>query len=159
MINFVTELPPVLEPSNIYYVDNGSGNAQHYVADQSGNPVPVTTESLVQAYMANLKGSANGYAELDGSQKLPVGQMPAGSSPAEISSAISASESGLQSDIDAKADAAAVYTKAQVDSIESGLQSQVNSKQGTLSNATDVAKLGDSTFDGKPLVLLSTVEW
>lgn len=159
MINFVLTLPPVLEPNSIYYVQGAGGNAQHFVSDDSGNPIKVSTEDLVQAYMANLKGTANGYAELDGSGTIPETQLPAGSSPGDISGAISAVQSTLQSNIDQKADTASVYTQLQVDALESGLQTQIDAKQASLSNADDVAKIGDATFDGKPLVLVSTIEW
>lgn len=155
MIHFVVALPPVLEPNSIYYVDGGEGNALHFVSDQGGNPIEVSTENLVQAYMATLKGSANGYAELDGSGKVPSGQLPAGSTPGDIS----AVETGLQNQINLKADASAVYTQAAVDGIETGLQGQINGKQATLSNASDVAKIGNGTFEGKPLILLETTDW
>jgi len=155
MIHFVVALPPVLEPNSIYYVQIDGSTAQHFVSDQAGNPIEVSTENLVKAYMATLKGTANGYAELDGSGKLPSGQLPAGSTPGDIS----AIESGLQANIDLKADAASVYTQAAVDGIESGLQGQINGKQATLSNASDVAKVGNGTFEGKPFILLETVDW
>ena len=109
--------------------------------------------------MSELKGTANGYAELDGNQKLPLAQMPTGSSPTEISNSINSVQTNLQSSINQKADLDLVYNKTQIDSLESGLQSQVNSKQAALSNAGDVAKLGDSTFDGKPLVFLTAAQW
>jgi hypothetical protein len=159
MINFVTELPAVLEPNSLYYIEGELGNATHYVSDSEGVAKQVTTVQIVQSYMGNLKGTANGYAELDGNLKLPLAQMPSGSSPTEISSAIDSVESSLQSNINQKADADSVYNKAQVDSLETGLQNQVNSKQATLSNAIDVAKLGDSSYDGKPIVLLTATQW
>ncbi len=159
MINFVTELPAVLEPNSLYYIEGESGNATHYVSDSEGVAKQVTTVQIVQSYMGNLKGSANGYAELDGNLKLPLAQLPAGSSPTEITDAITSVESSLQSNINQKADSASVYDKTQIDSLENGLQSQVNSKQASLSNAGDVAKLGDSTFDGKPIVLLTATQW
>lgn len=155
MIHFVVALPPVLEPNSIYYVDGGQGNALHFVSDNAGTPIQVSTETLVQSYMDSLKGSANGYAELDGSGKVPSGQLPAGSTPGDIS----AVETGLQNQIDLKADASTVYSQAAVDGIEASLQGQINGKQATLSNASDVAKIGDGTFEGKPLILLESVEW
>jgi hypothetical protein len=109
--------------------------------------------------MSSLKGVANGYAELDENQTVPVAQMPSGSKPTEINSAISSVQSTLQSNINQKADSAAVYTKSEVDSIESGLQSQVNGKQAALLNASAVEKLGDGSYNGKPLVLLTTSQW
>lgn len=159
MINFVTELPPVLEPNNIYYIQGGIGNAIHYVSDDEGNPRPVSTEQLIQSYMNNLKGAADGYAALDGNSQLPVANLPTGSKPAEISSAIGSVQTALQLDINQKADASAVYSKSEVDSLENGLQSQVNGKQAVLSNAAAVQKLGDGSYDNKPLVLLTTTEW
>jgi len=159
MINFVTELPAVLEPNSLYFIEGGAGNATHYVSDSEGNPKQVTTEQIVQSYMSNLKGTANGYAELDGNQKVPLTQLPEGLNPTTIEASIDSVESTLQSNINQKADADSVYSKAQVDSLENGLQNQVNSKQETLSNAPDVAKLGDSTFDGKPIVLLTATQW
>jgi len=159
MINFVTQLPAVLEPNSLYYLEGESGNAIHYVSDSEGNAIPVTTVQIIQSYMSELKGTANGYAELDGNQKLPLAQMPTGSSPTEISNSINLVQTNLQSSINQKADLDLVYNKTQIDSLESGLQSQVNSKQAALSNAGDVAKLGDSTFDGKPLVLLTAAQW
>ena len=159
MINFVTELPPVLEPNNIYYIEGGSGNATHYVSDSEGNAKAVSTEQIIQVYMSSLKGAANGYAELDGSSRLPVANLPTGSKPTEISSAINSVQTSLQSNINQKADSAEVYSKTEVDSIESGLQSQVNGKQAALSNATAVQKLGDGSYDGKTMVLLTATQW
>lgn len=159
MINFVTELPPVLEPNNIYYIEGAIGNAIHYVSDSEGNAKPVSTEQLIQNYMQSQKGVANGYAPLDGGGQLPAANLPTGSKPAEISSAINAVETTLQGSINQKADAASVYNKSQVDSIESGLQSQVNSKQAALSNAAAVQKLGDGVYDGKPIVLVTASQW
>lgn len=159
MINFVTALPAELEPNSLYFIEGGSGNATHYVSNSEGNPVPVTTVQLVQSYMSELKGTANGYAELDGNLKVPLAQLPEGLNPTAISNAINSIETSLQSIINQKADADLVYNKTQIDSIESGLQSQVNSKQASLSNAGVLAKLGDSTFDGKPLVLLTAAQW
>ncbi len=155
MIHFVLELPAVLEANDIYYVQGDNGNALHYVADDEGNPIPVSTEALVQAYMSSLKGSAGGYAELDGEGKVPASQLPAGSTPDDINTV----ETGLQNQIDQKANSADVYTQAAVDGIESGLQSQIDSKQESLANSEDLAKLGDGTFEGKPLILLQSTEW
>lgn len=159
MINFVTELPPVLEPNSIYYIEGGIGNALHFVSDNEGNAKPVSTEQLIQSYMNNLKGSANGYAPLDGGTRLPIANLPTGSKPAEISSAISSVQSTLQSSINQKADSGSVYSKSQVDSIESGLQGQVSSKQSQLSNEAAVVKLGDGSYNGKPMVLLTATQW
>lgn len=159
MINFVTELPPVLEPNSIYYIEGSIGNAIHYVSDSEGNAKPVSTEQLMQNYMNSLKGAANGYAPLDGSSTLPIANMPTGSKPAEINSAISSVQSSLQSSINQKADSGAVYTKTQVDSIESGLQGQVDGKQAQLSNEAAIVKLGDGSYNGKPMVLLTATQW
>ncbi len=159
MINFVSNLPPQLEPNSIYYVAGDGSSASHFVSDSSGNAIPISTEQLVQAYMASLKGASNGYAELDGGGTLPILQLPTGSKPAEIAAAISSSEGTLQSNINQKADASAVYEKSHVDSLQSSLQSQLDAKQGSFSNAADLAKLGDATFDGKPIILLTAIEW
>jgi len=159
MLNFVTVLPVTLEPNNIYYVQNGVDRAAHYVADQSGAPFEVSTEALIQAYMATLKGAANGYAELDGAGTVPAAQLPAGASPSDISAAIAALDASLQADIALKANSADVYTQVEVDGIETGLQAQINGKQASLANAVDVGRIGDSTFGGDPFVLLKTTDW
>ena len=39
------------------------------------------------------------------------------------------------------------------------MTNQLAGKQATLSNATEVAKIGNGTFDGKPLVVVSSAEW
>jgi|GEM_PF-2834311 len=133
MLNFVTELPATLEPNSIYYVQGTEGEAEHYVSDASGSPIKVTTKELVQAYMSSLKGAANGYASLDATQKIPASQLPDGSKPADISSAISTAQNSLQTEIDGK--------------------------QAALVNANEVAKIGESTFDGNPMVLLKSADW
>ncbi len=159
MINFVNELPPVLEPNSIYYLEGSIGNAVHFVSDNEGNAKPVSLEQIVQAYMASLRGAANGYAGLDGSNRLPVANLPTGSKPAEISSAINAVEGSLQAAIDTKASSSSVYTRSHIDGVENSLQSQVNGKQAQLSNATAVAKLGDGSYDGKAIVTISIAQW
>ncbi len=159
MINFVETLPGVLEPNSIYYVKGDGTNASHYVSDDEGNPVAISSETLVRAYMESLKGQANGYAELNGESTLPVNQLPAGSKPADITNAIGLVETALQANINAKADASSVYDRTHVDSLQSALQSQIDAKQSGLANAADVAKLGNATFDGKPIILLTATEW
>jgi hypothetical protein len=161
MINFVNVLPvgENLEPSSIYYVQDGEGNAKHYVTDNLGIATPVSSEELVQEYIAKLKGQAEGYAELDENSNIPIAQIPSGSRPAEISSAISSAQTALQSNINQKADADAVYSKTEVDSSLSTLQGAVDAKQSNLLNASDLAKIGDSTFDGKQIVLIGANEW
>lgn len=159
MLHFVTSLPGTLEPNAIYYVQRTPDIAEHYVADQAGNPIRVSTEQLVQSYMETLKGATNGYAELDGDGTVPVSQLPAGASPADINTAISALDTSLQAAIALKANSADVYTTSQIDSIESGLQSQIDGKQASLTNAAEVVKIGNSTFDGDPMVLLKTSQW
>jgi len=159
MLNFVSALPVTLEPNNIYYVQNGTETAAHYVADQAGTAHEVSSQQLVQAYMATIKGVANGYAELDGGGTIPAAQLPAGASPADISAAIATLDTSLQTDIALKANSADLYTRGQVDTIESGLQTQINGKQNGLANAIDLAKVGDSTFEGNPFVLLATSDW
>ena len=148
-IHFVTTLPAEpLEPNAIYLVENGGDAADLYVADESGTAHAVATDVRMQESIAALRGAANGYASLDGDSKLPASQMPTGSSPSEISSALAA-----------KADASSVYTQAQVNSIETGLQSQIDGKQSTLANASELAKVGDGTFDGDPIIVLGASEW
>lgn len=159
MINFVAALPANLEPNSIYYVEGDGSSASHFVADNEGNAIPISSETLVQAYMATLKGQANGYAELTAESTLPVSQLPEGSRPSAITDAITLVQNALQTNINAKADASAVYDRSQVDSIESALQSQIDAKQGGLANAADLAKIGNATFDGKPIILLTATEW
>jgi hypothetical protein len=159
MIHFVMALPATLEPNSIYYVQRDATTAEHYVTDSSRRAVEISTEVLVQAYMSTLKGAADGYAELDSQGKVPEAQLPSGASPTEISAAIAALDTSLQASIALKANAQDVYTQAQVDAIESSLQSAVNQKQDSLSNAADLAKVGNGAFDGDPFVLLGQTQW
>jgi len=159
MINFVTSLPPSGSPHSFFILQGAEGNAEIYVSNGEGNLIPASTEQLVQAYMVSLKGAANGYAPLDGGSRLPVANLPTGSKPAEINSAISSVQTTLQSNINQKADSGSVYSKSEVNSIENDLQSQVNGKQAALSNVAAVQKLGDGSYNGKPMVLLTATQW
>lgn len=154
MIYYVTSLPPDGEPNSLYILQGPGNTAQLYAASATRQLYDVSTDSVINTLaqarvdiaIDNLIGAAPGT--LDTIQELAAAL---NDNPDVIAN--------LTSSIAAKANTADVYTKTQADATTTSLQTAINGKQNTLSNAVAVAKLGDGTFDGKPLVVISEAQW
>lgn len=164
MINFVSSLPQTLEANGIYFVLTSVENSQGelYVGDKNGNAVSISTVALSQAHINSLKGAANGIAGLNADSKLSTSVMPDGfQTAAQISATIQTAIDGLVSSAPGALDTLNELAAALGD--DANFASTVNNalagKQASLSNASEVAKIGNGTFDSKPMILLNTVQW
>ncbi len=167
MIFFLNELPQgTLESNGIYFITNEEGNADLYVSSKTGEAVPVSTQETIKDFAADeiveLKNRANGVAGLGADNRVLESVMPTSF---RTSTQIQASiQNALDSLVDAapeqlntlKEFSAALGNDAD---FASTVTSQLATKQAALPNASSVQKIGEGTFDGKPLVVVSTSEW
>lgn len=163
MIHFLTELPGgTLEPNAIYLIDNGNGTAEMHVSDKAGRATAVATATKTQAQIDTQKGKANGIAGLGSDSRLAESTMPTTfQTAAQIQGTI---QGAIDSLVDAapeqlntlKEFSAALGNDAD---FANTVTSQLAGKQATLANASSVAKIGEGTFDGKPLVVVSASQW
>ncbi len=162
MVNFVSQLPETLEANGIYFVQKSDSKGELYVADNGGEAVGISTEALTIAYVMQKVNAADGIAGLGANGKLALSVMPSEfKTSSEISSEISNQVSALVNSAPAVLDTIGEISAAlgNDENFATTVSTQLAGKQAVLSNATQVAKIGDGTFDGKPIVLIETAEW
>lgn len=167
MIFFLKERPSgSLEPSSLFFIENSEGNADLLVSNVNGNLIDVATMEIISDQTTDqvqvLKNKANGVAGLDANKKLAESSIPANFlTSTQIQSAINGALNDLVDAAPEQLNTLKEISTAlgQDPNFASTMTTQLAGKQSTLSNATQIAKIGDGTFDGKPLVVVSATEW
>lgn len=161
MIHFVNEVPESPEESNIYIVKNGE-NADLYASDQSGTLISISTQALALAHVTANANTANNPVILGSNGKIGLTQMPSEfKTSSQITSEINTQVNALVSTAPGALDTLDELAAALGDdaNFASTVTTALAGKQAALSNAAQVAKIGEGTFDGKPIALVNTVEW
>ena len=162
MIFFLNELPANLEPNGLYFISNGDGTADLYVGDATGRSTVVAAGIATSNHLQGVKNQANGVAGLDANTRLSESVMPSSFQTAtQINATVQSQVNSLVSAAPGALDTLDELANALGDdpNFATTMTNQLAGKQATLSNATEVAKLGNGTFDGKPLVVVSSAEW
>lgn len=188
MINFVRELPKELKPNALYFVLWEPKRAELFVTDRKGSVVEIANKEAITGCMEQLRGESGGIAGLTTAGTLYVENMPEDvaymkavnklldekvaelldgapemlDTIRELSKALNDDPefgANMVKQLAAKANAADVYSKEDVVAFVEDLEVQIAQKQPRFENAEDLAAFGRGTYNGEPLITLSTQEW